>query len=52
MGRPIVIRWSVEATADYSDRSLLATLRGIEDTRMHFPSRTRWHQLLREIHWK
>jgi Signal peptidase, peptidase S26 len=33
MGRPIVIYWFVEATAeDYSDRSLYATLRGIEDT--------------------
>ena len=32
MGRPIVIYWSVEATAeDYNDRSLFGTIRGIED---------------------
>ena len=51
MGRPIVIYWSVEATAeDYNDRSLLGTIRGLEDGLMHLSSRTRWHRMLREVH--
>ncbi len=33
MGRPMVIYWSVDATADdYADRSLAGTIHGIEDT--------------------
>ena len=51
MGRPIVIYWSVEATAeDYNDRSLLGTVRGIEDRLVHLSSRTRWNRMLREVH--
>jgi signal peptidase I len=51
MGRPAVIYWSVEATAgDYSDRSLLGAVRGIEQTLVHLSSRTRWHRMLREVH--
>src|SRR5271155_4714069 len=51
MGRPIVIYWSVEATAeDYNDRSLLGTIRGIEEGVVHLSSRTRWHRMLREVH--
>jgi signal peptidase I len=51
MGRPAVIYWSVEATADdYSDRSLLGAARGIEQTLVHLTSRTRWHRMLREVH--
>jgi signal peptidase I len=51
MGRPILIYWSVEATPeDYTDRSLVATLRGIKDTLVHLPSRTRWHRMLRGVH--
>jgi signal peptidase I len=51
MGRPIVIYWSVEATAqDYNDRSLLGTIRGIGDAMVHLTSRTRWHRMLREVH--
>ena len=51
MGRPMVIYWSVEATAgDYNDRSLLGTIHGIEDGLIHLTSRTRWHRMLREVH--
>jgi signal peptidase I len=51
MGRPMVIYWSVAATAeDYNDRSLLGTLRGIEDGLIHLSSRTRWNRMLREVH--
>lgn len=51
MGRPIVIYWSVQATArDYTDRSLAGTARGIEATLLHLPSRTRWNRMLREVH--
>jgi len=51
MGRPMVIYWSVEATAeDYNDRSLLGTVRGIEEGLIHLCSRTRWHRMLREVH--
>jgi signal peptidase I len=51
MGRPIVIYWSVRATAgDYTDRSLMGTARGIEATLVHLPSRTRWNRMLREVH--
>lgn len=51
MGRPIVIYWSVRATArDYTDRSLAGTVRGIEATLVHLPSRTRWNRMLREVH--
>ena len=51
MGRPIVIYWSVRATArDYDDRSLIGTARGIEATLIHLPSRTRWNRMLREVH--
>jgi signal peptidase I len=51
MGRPILVYWSVEATADdYTDRSLWAGFRGIEQTIAHLSTRTRWHRMLREIH--
>jgi signal peptidase I len=51
IGRPIVIYWSVEATADdYGDRSVSGTVRGIEQTLEHLPSRTRWRRMLREVH--
>jgi signal peptidase I len=51
IGRPIVIYWSVEATAeDYSDRSLFGTIRGIDDTLAHLSTRTRWNRMLREVH--
>ena len=51
MGRPMVIYWSVDATdADYNDRSVSGSVRGIERTLLHVSSRTRWHRLLREVH--
>jgi signal peptidase I len=51
MGRPMVIYWSVEATAeDYNDRSLLGAVRGIEEGLVHVSSRTRWNRMLREVH--
>jgi signal peptidase I len=50
MGRPMVIYWSVEATSDdYDDRSVSGSLRGMERTLEHLPSRTRWHRMLREV---
>jgi len=51
VGRPMLVYWSVEATAeDYNDRSLLGTIHGIEDGLIHLTSRTRWHRMLREVH--
>jgi signal peptidase I len=51
MGRPILIYWSVQATSeDYSDRAISGTLRGIGETLLHLPSRTRWHRMFREVH--
>jgi len=51
IGRPMLIYWSVDATAeDYNDRSLLGTIHGLEDGLIHLNSRTRWHRMLREVH--
>lgn len=51
IGRPIVVYWSVRATADdYLDRSLLGSLRGITGALFHLPSETRWHRMLRIVH--
>lgn len=51
IGRPMFIYWSVRASdQDYANRGLAASLRGIERTLAHLPSRTRWHRMLREIH--
>ncbi|HXX45350.1 MAG TPA: signal peptidase I [Candidatus Acidoferrales bacterium] len=51
IGRPILIYWSVRATADdYADRSLLGSLRGIAGALLHLPSETRWHRMLRAVH--
>lgn len=51
MGRPVVIYWSVEATAgDYANRDLFGTLRGIGEALLHVPSRTRWRRMMREVH--
>jgi signal peptidase I len=50
IGRPILVYWSVRATADdYADRSLLGALRGITGTLLHLPSETRWHRMLRAV---
>jgi signal peptidase I len=51
MGRPMVIYWSVQATSgDYTDRGLAGALRGIGDSLLHLPTRTRWHRMFREVH--
>jgi signal peptidase I len=51
IGRPILVYWSVQATSDdYTDRSLLDTFRGVGQTLVHLPSRTRWRRMLREVH--
>lgn len=51
MGRPMVIYWSVEASSDdYNNRGLYGTLRGMADTLMHLPSRTRWKRMMHEVH--
>ena len=51
VGEPILIYWSVRATAeDYSDRSLGGSMRGIGSTLEHLSSSTRWHRMLREVH--
>jgi len=51
IGRPILIYWSVQATADdYADRSLLGSLRGIAGALLHLPTETRWHRMLRTVH--
>ncbi len=51
MGRPVVIYWSVEATAsDYRNRGLLGTLHGFGEALRHIPDRTRWHRMMRLVH--
>lgn len=51
MGRPVLIYWSVEATSDdYSDRSLVSRLRGVADTLIHLPGRTRWGRMFHGVH--
>jgi len=51
MGRPMVIYWSVEATSgDYSNRTMGGALRGIWETLLHLPSRTRWKRTMRLVH--
>jgi signal peptidase I len=51
MGRPMIVYWSIDATSeDYANRSFTGTIRGIADTLLHLPYRTRWHRMLREVH--
>jgi len=51
MGRPFLIYWSVEATADdYARNTFLQRLAGILDTLMHLPARTRWNRMLHTVH--
>lgn len=51
MGRPMFIYWSVDATPDdYADRTVGGTLRGVIETLLHLPSRTRWRRMMREVH--
>jgi len=50
MGGPVVIYWSVE-TAEYApdDETFTMRLRGIADTLLHLPSRTRWHRMFHQV---
>jgi signal peptidase I len=51
MGKPMLIYWSVQATADdYSDRGIGGLLRGIAQTFTHLSSRTRWHRMFKLVH--
>ena len=52
MGRPFLIYWSVEATSgDYSgDSTFWQRLKGVFETLVHLPSRTRWSRMLRTVH--
>jgi len=51
MGRPMLIYWSVQASAqDYTNRDLLGALRGVTETLVHLPARTRWKRMMREVH--
>jgi signal peptidase I len=50
MGRPVVIYWSVEATADdYADRTLRGRLIGLAHTLSRLPAKTRWARMLRSV---
>jgi signal peptidase I len=51
MGEPFLIYWSVEATSDdYANRGLGNMLRGVVETLLHLPSRTRWRRMMHEVH--
>jgi len=51
MGRPFLIYWSVEATADdYAQSTFLQRLAGVLDTLTHLPARTRWSRMLHTVH--
>jgi signal peptidase I len=51
MGRPVVIYWSVDATAqDYDNPGVDGTLHGMIEALIHLPGSTRWHRFLREVH--
>jgi signal peptidase I len=51
MGRPMLIYWSVQATSgDYSDRGIGGVLRGLADSLLHLPTRTRWRRMFHEVH--
>jgi signal peptidase I len=51
MGRPLLIYWSVQATSgDYSDRGIGGVLRGLADSLLHLPTRTRWRRMFHEVH--
>jgi signal peptidase I len=50
IGSPALIYWSVDAnTADYDDRSLAGTVRGIGQVVAHVSTKTRWHRMLRLV---
>jgi signal peptidase I len=50
MGGPVVIYWSIESTEDVADEeSFSVRMRGIADTLLHLPSRTRWHRMFHQV---
>src|SRR5437763_5052995 len=50
MGRPFLIYWSVEAdSTDYGQSTFWQRLKGIFDTLVHLPQRTRWNSMLRTV---
>jgi len=50
MGRPVVIYWSVDATADeYADRTLSGRLIGLAHAFTRLPVRTRWARMFRSV---
>ncbi|MGH9791929.1 MAG: signal peptidase I [Candidatus Acidiferrales bacterium] len=50
MGRPLLIYWSVEATAeDYTDRTLAGRLAGLGRAIAGLPSRTRWDRVMDRV---
>jgi len=51
MGRPFVIYWSVNATAnDYAQNTFLERLASVLDTLRHLPARTRWNRMFHTVH--
>jgi len=51
MGRPVVVYWSVDASAeDYARGDIGSALRGTLRTLIHLPSRARWDRMLHEVH--
>jgi len=50
MGRPLMIYWSVEATADdYADRTLRGRLVGLAHAFTRLPVKTRWARMFRSV---
>ena len=51
MGRPFLIYWSVDAnSSDYGESSFGQRMRGVFDTLLHLPARTRWSRMLHTVH--
>ncbi len=51
MGRPFLIYWSVDAnSSDYGESSFGQRVRGVFDTLLHLPARTRWSRMLHTVH--
>lgn len=51
MGRPFLIYWSVDAnSSDYGQSSFWERLKGVIDTLIHLPRRTRWSRMLHTVH--
>jgi signal peptidase I len=50
MGGPVVIYWSVVTSEDAVDEpGFFGRMRGILDTLMHLPSRTRWRRMFHQV---